>query len=57
MSLDELYNMVKDGVKEISVILKTDVKGSEEAVKKYQADHHLTVDGIIGKNTWSALYK
>ncbi len=30
---------------------------TEEAVKKYQADHHLTVDGIIGKNTWSALYK
>ncbi len=34
MSLDDLYAMVKDGVKEISVILKTDVKGSEEAVKK-----------------------
>ena len=30
---------------------------TEEAVKKYQADHHLTVTGIIGKNTWSALYK
>ena len=30
---------------------------TEKAVKKYQADHHLTVDGIIGKNTWSALYK
>lgn len=30
---------------------------TEEAVKKFQADHHLTVDGIIGKNTWSALYK
>ena len=30
---------------------------TEEAVKKYQADHHLTVDGIIGKNTWTALYK
>ena len=34
MSLDDLYAMVKDGVKEVSVILKTDVKGSEEAVKK-----------------------
>ena len=34
MSLDDLYAMVKDGVKEINVILKTDVKGSEEAVKK-----------------------
>ena len=34
MSLDDLYAMVKDGAKEINVILKTDVKGSEEAVKK-----------------------
>ena len=34
MSLDDLYAMVKDGVKEVNVILKTDVKGSEEAVKK-----------------------
>ena len=33
MSLDELYSMVKDGVKEINVILKCDVKGSEEAVR------------------------
>lgn len=30
---------------------------TEEAVKQFQLDHHLTVDGIIGKNTWSALYK
>ena len=34
MSLDDLYAMVKDGAKEINVILKTDVKGSEEAVRK-----------------------
>ena len=34
MSLDDLYNLVRDGAKEINVILKTDVKGSEEAVKK-----------------------
>ena len=34
MSLDDLYTLVKDGAKEINVILKTDVKGSEEAVKK-----------------------
>ena len=34
MSLDDLYAMVKDGAHEINVILKTDVKGSEEAVKK-----------------------
>ena len=34
MSLDDLYALVRDGAKEISVILKTDVKGSEEAVRK-----------------------
>ena len=33
MSLDDLFKMVKDGQKEIKVVLKTDVKGSEEAVK------------------------
>ena len=33
MSLDDLYSLVKDGAKEVNVILKTDVKGSEEAVK------------------------
>ena len=33
MSLDDLYSLVRDGNKEINVILKTDVKGSEEAVR------------------------
>jgi peptidoglycan hydrolase-like protein with peptidoglycan-binding domain len=28
-----------------------------ETVKQFQLDNHLTVDGIIGKNTWAALYK
>lgn len=28
-----------------------------ETVKQFQLDHHLTPDGIIGKNTWTALYK
>ena len=44
MSLDDLYAMVKDGVKEISVILKTDVKGSEEAVKK--SLEKINLDGV-----------
>ena len=44
MSLDDLYAMVKDGVKEISVILKTDVKGSEEAVRQSLAK--INVDGV-----------
>lgn len=26
-----------------------------EAVRKYQQDHYLTVDGIVGKNTWRSL--
>ena len=44
MSLDDLYAMVKDGVKEISVVLKTDVKGSEEAVKK--SLEKIDIDGV-----------
>ena len=44
MSLDDLYAMVKDGVKEINVILKTDVKGSEEAVKK--SLEKVNLDGV-----------
>ena len=30
---------------------------TEFAVRKFQEDHHLTTDGIIGKKTWAALYK
>jgi len=33
LSLDELFDQIKEGRKEINVVLKTDVKGSEEAVK------------------------
>ncbi len=33
MSLDDLFSMVEAGEKEINVVLKCDVKGSEEAVK------------------------
>jgi flagellum-specific peptidoglycan hydrolase FlgJ len=30
---------------------------THEAVKAYQADHGMTVDGVVGKKTWSALDK
>ena len=33
LSLEDLYNRVQDGVKKIDVVLKADVKGSEEAIK------------------------
>ena len=44
MSLDDLYAMVRDGAKEINVILKTDVKGSEEAVRK--SLEKINLDGV-----------
>lgn len=44
ISLDELFNRVEAGEKEINVILKADVKGSEEAVKNSLLK--LDVDGI-----------
>ena len=33
VSLDDLFDQIKEGKKEINVVLKTDVKGSEEAIK------------------------
>ena len=33
VSFDDLFNKIKDGAKEIKVVLKCDVRGSEEAVK------------------------
>ena len=33
VSLDELFDKIQSGIKEINVVLKTDVKGTEEAVK------------------------
>lgn len=33
LSLDELFGKISEGLKEINIVLKADVKGSEEAVK------------------------
>ncbi|MBQ6285899.1 MAG: translation initiation factor IF-2 [Bacilli bacterium] len=44
LSLDELFDQIKEGRKEINVVLKTDVKGSEEAVKN--AILKIAVDGV-----------
>ena len=44
VSLDDLFNRVEQGEKEINIILKADVKGSEEAVKN--ALLKLDVEGI-----------
>ena len=33
LSLDDLFSKIQSGIKEINVVLKTDVKGTEEAVK------------------------
>ncbi len=44
ISLDDLFNRVSEGFKEINIVLKTDVKGSEEAVKN--ALEKINVDGV-----------
>lgn len=44
VSLDDLFSRISDGAHEINVILKADVKGSEEAVKNSLLK--LDVDGI-----------
>ena len=44
VSLDDLFNRISDGANEINVILKADVKGSEEAVKNSLLK--LDVEGI-----------
>ncbi|MDQ0207499.1 peptidoglycan-binding domain-containing protein [Alkalicoccobacillus murimartini] len=31
-------------------------KDTDEKVKKFQAEHDLTVDGVVGLNTWTALF-
>ena len=44
VTLDDLFNRIKEGQKKIAVVLKTDVKGSEEAIKQSLAK--INVEGI-----------
>lgn len=44
LSLDDLFSKIESGVKEINIILKADVKGSEEAVKN--ALEKIDVNGV-----------
>ena len=44
VSLDDLFDQIKEGRKEINIVLKTDVKGSEEAVKN--ALLKISVEGV-----------
>ncbi len=44
VTLDDLFNRIHDGAKEINVVLKTDVKGSEEAIRNSLLK--LDVEGI-----------
>ena len=44
MTLDDLFGAIKSGVKEINVVLKTDVNGSLEAIKQSLAK--INVDGV-----------
>ena len=44
MTLDDLFGAIKSGVKEINVVLKTDVNGSLEAIKQSLAK--IDVDGV-----------
>ena len=44
LSLDDLFSKINEGAKEINIILKADVKGSEEAVKSSLMK--IDVDGV-----------
>lgn len=44
MSLEDLFGAIKDGAKEIAVVLKTDVNGSLEAIK--QSLNKIDVEGV-----------
>ena len=44
MTLDDLFSKVQDGAKKINIVLKTDVKGSEEAIKA--SLQKLNIEGV-----------
>lgn len=44
LSLDDVFTNIKEGLKEINVIIKTDVNGTEEAIKNSLSK--LSVDGV-----------
>ncbi len=44
MTLDDLFGAIKSGIKEINVVLKTDVNGSLEAIKQSLAK--IDIDGV-----------
>ena len=44
MTLDDLFGAIKSGIKEINVVLKTDVNGSLEAIK--QSLSKIDIDGV-----------
>ena len=44
ISLEDLFSKIQSGIKEVNVVLKTDVKGSEEAVKS--SLQKIEVDGV-----------
>ncbi len=53
--LQEVLNETPDGA---ALDLKVDGifgKETEKAVRQFQADHGLTVDGVVGRKTWAAL--
>lgn len=43
-SIEDLFNKINSGLKEVNIVLKADVKGSEEAVKN--ALEKVSVDGV-----------
>jgi eukaryotic-like serine/threonine-protein kinase len=44
------YNI---GPRGVDGIFGTD---TQTEVRRFQSDHHLTVDGIVGDDTWAKLY-